>query len=99
MLVIADFHLNAGLNTGKINIQHRKAEALELLEAHELASLAPQVDVPEPIEKKVKEVLVKEDFIVDFNTVRKATVVEETEEISIFDEVLLKQEKQLRIVE
>ncbi len=41
----------------------------------------------------------KEDFIVDFNTVRKATVVEETEEISIFDEVLLKQEKQLRIVE
>lgn len=76
-----------------------QAEALELLEAHELASLAPQVDVPEPIEKKVKEVLVKEDFIVDFNTVRKATVVEETEEISIFDEVLLKQEKQLRIVE
>ncbi|HDL6065518.1 TPA: Mu transposase C-terminal domain-containing protein [Mannheimia haemolytica] len=76
-----------------------EAEALELLEAHELASLAPQVDVPEPIEKKVKEVLVKEDFIVDFNTVRKATVVEETEEISIFDEVLLKQEKQLRIVE
>ncbi|HDL4034938.1 TPA: Mu transposase C-terminal domain-containing protein [Mannheimia haemolytica] len=75
-----------------------QAEALELLEAHELASLAPQVDVPEPIEKKVKEVLVKEDFIVDFNTVRKATVVEETEEISIFDEVLLKQEKQLRIV-
>ncbi|HDL5562138.1 TPA: Mu transposase C-terminal domain-containing protein [Mannheimia haemolytica] len=76
-----------------------QAEALELLEALELASLAPQVDVPEPIEKKVKEVLVKEDFIVDFNTVRKATVVEETEEISIFDEVLLKQEKQLRIVE
>lgn len=63
-----------------------QAEALELLEAHELASLAPQVDVPEPIEKKVKEVLVKEEFIVDFNTIRKTAVVEETEEISEFEQ-------------
>lgn len=67
-----------------------QAEALELLEAHELASLAPQVEVPEPIEKKVKEVLVKEEFIVDFNTVRKATVVEETEEISEFDQAFMR---------
>ncbi|MDW0617336.1 transposase domain-containing protein [Mannheimia haemolytica] len=67
-----------------------QAEALELLEAHELASLAPQVDVPEPIEKKVKEVLVKEEFIVDFNTVRKATVVEETEEESEFEQAFMR---------
>ncbi|EPZ00543.1 transposase domain-containing protein [Mannheimia haemolytica] len=66
------------------------AKALELLEAHELASLAPQVDVPEPIEKKVKEVLVKEEFIVDFNTVRKATVVEETEEESEFEQAFMR---------
>ena len=69
-----------------------QAEALELLEAHELASLAPQVDVPEPIEKKVKEVLVKEEFIVDFNTVRKTetTVVEETEEESEFEQAFMR---------
>ncbi|MDG4949269.1 Mu transposase C-terminal domain-containing protein [Actinobacillus equuli subsp. haemolyticus] len=48
-----------------------QAENLELLNAHELASLQPQVEVPEPIEECVKEVLVEEEYIVDFNTVRK----------------------------
>lgn len=65
-----------------------QAKDLELLETHELAALQPKVDVPEPIEQVVKEVLVREEFIVDFNTVRKTktTVVEETEEISEFEQ-------------
>lgn len=63
-----------------------QAKDLELLETHELAALQPKVDVPEPIEQVVKEVLVKEEFIVDFNTIRKTAVVEETEEISEFEQ-------------
>ena len=68
-----------------------QAKALDILNAHELASLQPQVEVPEPIEERVKEVLVKEEFIVDFNTVRKVQVVEEEEEeISEFEQAFMK---------
>ncbi|ASU16887.1 MULTISPECIES: transposase domain-containing protein [Actinobacillus] len=67
-----------------------QAKALDILNAHELASLQPQVEVPEPIEERVKEVLVKEEFIVDFNTVRKVQVVEEEEEdISEFEQAFM----------
>ncbi|EFX91783.1 Uncharacterised protein [Actinobacillus ureae] len=52
--------------------------------------MQPQVEVPEPIEERVKEVLVKEEFIVDFNTVRKVQVVEEEEEdISEFEQAFM----------
>ncbi|WP_427834436.1 transposase domain-containing protein [Actinobacillus pleuropneumoniae] len=68
-----------------------QAKALDILSAHELANLQPKVAVPEQTEEKVKEVLVKEEFIVDFNTVRKVQVVEEEEEeISEFEQAFMK---------
>lgn len=67
-----------------------QARALDILNAHELANLQPKVEVPEPIEEKVKEVLVKEEFIVDFNTVRRTETVEETEEESEFERAFMK---------
>ncbi|WP_440210082.1 transposase domain-containing protein [Actinobacillus pleuropneumoniae] len=67
-----------------------QAKALDILSAHELANLQPKVAVPEQTEEKVKEVLVKEEFIVDFNTVRKVQVVEEEEEdISEFEQAFM----------
>lgn len=70
-----------------------QAKALDILEAHELANLQPKVEVPEPIEERVKEVLVEEELIVDFNTVRKVQTVqvveEEEEEISEFEQAFM----------
>ncbi|WP_233437158.1 transposase domain-containing protein [Muribacter muris] len=55
----------------------KQAENLEMLDAHELASLQPQVDVPPPIEEKVRTVLI-DKVIEDRNALR---VVQEEVEI------------------
>lgn len=66
------------------------AKALEMLEAHELASLQPQVSVPEPIENKVRESLmdtaIRTQIVQDHNALRVVEVEDETEEISEFEQ-------------
>ncbi|HEH9814030.1 transposase domain-containing protein [Pasteurella multocida] len=65
------------------------AKALEMLEAHELASLQPQVSVPEPIENKVRESLmdtaIRTQIVQDHNALRVVEMEEETEEVSEFE--------------
>ena len=70
----------------------QQAEALELLEQHELAALAPKVDVPEPIEKRVKEVLIEEEVIHQNLRlkVQRKVEIEEAEEISEFDQAFMR---------
>lgn len=61
----------------------QQAETLELLNAHELASLQPQVEVPEPIEERVKTKLI-DTVIQDRNALRvvqEEIVVEEVNEL------------------
>lgn len=59
-----------------------QAKALELLEAHELAALQPEIEVPEPIEKQVKTVLI-EQVIQDRNALK---VVQEEREVEVESE-------------
>ncbi|MGX2947382.1 transposase domain-containing protein [Frederiksenia canicola] len=65
------------------------AKALEMLEAHELASLQPQVSVPEPIENKVRESLmdtaIRTQIVQDHNALRVVEMEEEAEEVSEFE--------------
>lgn len=71
----------------------QQAEALELLDQHELAALAPKVDVPEPIEKRVKEVLIEEEVIhqnLRMKVQKKVEVEDEAEEISEFDQAFMR---------
>lgn len=77
------------------------AKALEMLEAHELASLAPVVEAPQPIEQKVKESLLGKlpttTIVQDRNALR--VVEEDEDELSEFERAfqrgvtLLKQSK------
>lgn len=55
----------------------QQAKNLEMLDAHELASLQPQIEVPQPIEDKVRTVLI-DKVIEDRNTLK---VVQEEVEI------------------
>jgi len=70
----------------------QQAEALELLDQHELAALAPVVAVPEPIEKRVKEVLIEEEVIhqnLRMKVQKKVEVEDEAEEISEFEQAFM----------
>ncbi|WP_207230214.1 Mu transposase C-terminal domain-containing protein, partial [Pasteurella multocida] len=59
----------------------KQAESLELLQAHELASLQPQVEVPEPIEERVKTKLI-DTVIQDRNALRVVQEEIEVEEVN-----------------
>ncbi|QIW15824.1 transposase [Pasteurellaceae bacterium RH1A] len=65
----------------------KQAQSLELLEAHELAALAPAVEVPEPVEKRVKTVLI-DSIIQDRNALKvvQEEVELEEEELSEFEQ-------------
>ncbi|WP_244153110.1 Mu transposase C-terminal domain-containing protein [Rodentibacter genomosp. 1] len=71
----------------------QQAEALQLLDQHELAALAPKVEVPEPIEKRVKEVLIEEEVIhqnLRMKVHKKVEIEEaEVEEISEFEQAFM----------
>lgn len=68
-----------------------QAEDLELLETHELAALAPKVDIPEPIEEQVREVLITEEVIHQNLRlkVQRKVEIEEAEEISEFEQAFM----------
>lgn len=76
------------LYTQIVKTTKKQAEALDLLQAHELANLQPQVDVPEPIEERVRESLmdkaIRTTIVKDHNALR--VVEEEVEEISEFEQ-------------
>ena len=68
-----------------------QAEDLELLETHELAALTPKVDIPEPIEEQVREVLITEEVIHQNLRlkVQRKVEIEEAEEISEFEQAFM----------
>lgn len=67
----------------------KQAESLELLTAHELANLQPQVEVEQPIEEQVKESLmekaIRTQIVPDHNALRVVEMEEEAEEVSEFE--------------
>ncbi|HII3744222.1 TPA: transposase domain-containing protein, partial [Pasteurella multocida] len=67
----------------------KQAESLELLTAHELANLQPQMEVEHPIEEQVKESLmekaIRTQIVPDHNALRVVEMEEETEEVSEFE--------------
>ncbi|MDX3890563.1 transposase domain-containing protein [Pasteurella multocida] len=67
----------------------KQAESLELLTAHELANLQPQMEVEQPIEEQVKESLmekaIRTQIVPDHNALRVVEMEEETEEVSEFE--------------
>lgn len=62
------------------------AESMELLEAHELAALQPEVEMPEPIEERVKTTLI-DTVIQEHNALRvvQQEVIEAEEEETEFE--------------